>query len=327
MRRRDFVNVIVGTAAAWPLAARAQQAGQVWRVGFLGPSRKSPSPAANYQAFLSELRELGFSEGQNLIIEYQNLDDPRGIFVAAAELMRAQPDLIVASGPEATLQAVVGASRAIPIVIIAINYDPIDRGYVASLARPGGNITGVFYRNLELAAKQLELLSEAFPDRTRLAVYWDAHTAGQWRAAEQAARSLTVKLAPIKLENPPYDFDAAFRSAATGDPQMVLVLSSPFFIPHAPRIAELAIARRLPTMFPAKMWAAAGGLMSYGVEFAPMYRRAGAFVARILKGARPADLPIEQATKFETVVNLKTAKAIGITLPTSILLRADEVIE
>ena len=327
MRRRDFITGIAGSAAALPLAARAQQGGKVFRVGFLGPSRDSPSPAGNYKAFLAELRDLSFSEGQNLIVEYQDLDNSRGVFVAAAELMRTQPDLIVASGPEVSLQAVVGASRAVPIVIIAVNYDPIERGYVGSLARPGGNITGVFYRNLELAAKQLELLIEAFPDRARLVVLWDAHTAGQWRAAEQAAKSLPVKLAPIKLENPPYDFDAAFRVAAAGDAQMALVLSSPFFIPHAPRIAKLAVERRLPTMFTAKMWVAAGGLMSYGVEFAPMYRRAGALVARILKGAKPADLPIEQATKFETVVNLKTAKALGIDLPTSLLLRADEVIE
>jgi putative ABC transport system substrate-binding protein len=327
MRRREFITLVGGTAAVWPLVARAQQPGKPVRVGFFGPNRNSPSPAANLQAFLAELRELGFSEGQNLIVEYQNMDDPRGVFVSAAELMRAQPDMIVAAGPEATLQAVVGASRAIPIVIIAINYDPIQRGYVASLARPGGNITGVVYRPLELAAKQLELLIEAFPDKTRLAVLWDAYTADQWRAAEQAAKSAPVKLQPIKLENPPYDFDAAFRATAAGDAQLVLVLSSPFFIPHGPRIAELAIERRLPTMFTAKIYVSDGGLMSYGVEFAPMYRRAAAYVARILRGTKPADLPIEQAAKFEMVVNLKTAKTIGVTLPTSILLRADEVIE
>jgi len=326
MKRRQFITLI-GGATAWPLAAHAQQTGKPVRVGFFGPSRNSPSPLAHYQAFLAELGELGFSEGQSLIIEYKNVDDSRGAFVAAAELMRAQPDLIVAAGPEVALQAVVGASRAIPIVMIAVNFDPIERGYVGSLSRPGGNITGVVYRQLELAAKQLEILTEAFPDRTRLAVLFDAQSADQLRAAEQAAKSLQVKLQPIKLENPPYDFDAAFRDATAVGAQMVLVLSSPFFIPHGPRIAELAIARRLPTMFIAKIYVEVGGLMSYGVVFDPMYRRAAAFVARILKGAKPADLPIEQATKFEMVVNLKTAKAMGLELPTSILLRANQVIE
>lgn len=327
MKRRKFITLLGGAAATWPLAAHAQQGGKPVRIAFLGPGRNNPSPAANYQAFLAQLQELGFSDGQNLIVEHRAFDDPRGPFVAAAELMRTQPDLVVTSGPEASLQAVVGASRAIPIVIIAVNYDPIERGYVGSLARPGGNITGVVYRPLELAAKQLELLTEAFPDRTRLTVFWDVHTADQLRAAEQAAKSLNVKLQPIKLDNPPYDFDAAFRGAAAGDAQTVLVLSSPFFIPHGPRIAELAIGRRLPTMFTSKIYVEAGGLMSFGVIFAPMYRRAADYVAKILKGAKPADLPIEQPTKFELVVNLKTAKAIGIELPTSILLRADEVIE
>jgi putative ABC transport system substrate-binding protein len=326
MRRRQIISLL-GGAAAWPLATRAQQPGKVHRVGFLGTSLDIPAVAAQYQAFLAELQELGFSEGRNLIIEYRRFNDPRGPFVVAAELMRSQPDLIVASGPEVTLQAVVGASGFIPIVIMAVNYDPIERGYVASLARPGGNITGLFYRQLELAAKQLELLTQAFPDKTRLAVLFDAQSADQFGAAEQAASSMRLELRPLKLEKPPYDFAAAFRTIAQDGAQMILVLSSPHFAESRPQIGQLVIQHRLPTMFIFKAYVEVGGLMSYGVDQIATYRRLADYVAKILKGARPADLPIEQPTKFELVVNLRTAKAIGIELPTAILLRADEVIE
>jgi putative ABC transport system substrate-binding protein len=293
----------------------------VVRIGFLGPS--SPNP--EYQSFLKQLRELGFSEGGNCIIDYRNVDDPRGPFVAAAELMRSQPELIVTAGPEVGLQALVGASGFIPIVMIAINFDPLARGYVASLARPGGNITGVVFQQLELAQKQVELLTHAFPQRTRLAVLFDAQSADQFGAAERTAKALNMQLVPLKLENPPYDFDAAFRSA--GVAQMALVLSSPFFIPYASRMAELAIEHRLPAMFLKESYVEAGGLMSYGADFFLMYGRAADYAAKILRGTKPGDLPVEQANKFELVVNLKTAKAIGVELPTSILVRADRVIE
>jgi putative tryptophan/tyrosine transport system substrate-binding protein len=327
MRRREFITLIGGAAAAWPLTARAQQPGKVIRIGFLGASPDVPAIAAQYRVFLAELRELGFTEGQNLIVEYRRVDDPRGPFVAAAELLRSQVELIVASGPEVALQAVVGASGFIPVVILAVNYDPIERGYVASLARPGGNITGLFYRQPELAAKQLELLTQAFPGKSRLAVLFDEQSADLFGAAEQAARSMRLELQPLKLERPPYDFAAAFRTIVQNGAQMILVLSSPHFAERRPQIGQLVIQHRLPSMFIFKAYVEEGGLMSYGVDQMATYRRLADYVAKILKGARPADLPIEQPTKFELVVNLKTAKAIGIELPTAILLRADEVIE
>jgi putative tryptophan/tyrosine transport system substrate-binding protein len=327
MRRREFISLLGGAPVAWPLAAHGQQAGKVIRIGFIGASLNSSAMAAQYQAFLKELHELGFSEGRNIVVDYRRLDDPRGPFAVAAELMRLQVDLIVATGPEVALQAVVGASRSIPIVIMAVQYDPIERGYVSSLARPGGNITGVFYRQPELAAKQLELLTQTFPEKSRLAVLYDTNSADQFSAAEEAARSMPLELRPLKLEKPPYDFSAAFQTMAQGGAQMVLVLSSPFFVERRPEVAALAIERRLPTMFVFKSYVEAGGLMSYGVEQLAMYRRIGLYVAKILNGTKPADLPVEQPTKFELIVNLKTAKAIGIELPTSILLRADEVIE
>jgi ABC-type uncharacterized transport system substrate-binding protein len=327
MKRRGFITLLGGAAVAWPFAARAQQTGKVWRIGFLGPSLEVPSISAQYQAFLAQLRELGFSEGQNLIVEYRRYDDARGPFAAVAEMMRSQVDLVVAAGPEVALQAVVGASGFIPIVILAVQYDPVERGYVTSLSRPGGNITGVFYRQIELAQKQLELLSQAFPERTRLSVLWDASSADQFNAAELTAKSLPLELRSLKLERPPYDFDAAFQTMAQDAAQMVLVLSSPFFSVQRPRIVELATQHRLPTMFVFKPYVEAGGLMSYGVDQILMYRRAADYVAKIFKGAKATDLPVEQASKFELIVNLKTANAIGVTLPTSILLRADEVIE
>jgi ABC-type uncharacterized transport system substrate-binding protein len=325
--RREFIALLGGAAAAWPLAARAQQSSRLIRLGFLGPTLNNPAAIDPYQAFRTQLVELGFREGQNLTIDYQVVDDLRGPFVTAAELMRSQLDLIVAAGPEASLQAVVGASGFIPVVMIAINFDPLARGYIRSLARPGGNITGLVFQQLELAQKQVELLTQAFPDRTLLAMLFDAQSTDQFGAAERAAKALNLQVQALRLENPPYDFDAAFRGAASGGAQMVLVLSSPFFLPHRHQIVELANMHRLPSMFIAKHWAQVGGLMSYGADFSLMYRRAADYVAKILKGAKPAELPVEQATKFELVVNLKTARAIGIELPTAILLRADEVIE
>jgi putative ABC transport system substrate-binding protein len=280
-----------------------------------------------YRTFLAQLRMLGFNDGQNLTVTYGAVDDPRGLSAVATELMRSAPELVVVSGTEVMLQAVQAVSRTIPIVLIAVNFDPIARGYVVSLARPGGNITGVVFQQLELAQKQVELLTQAFPGKTRLAVLYDAQTADQFAAAEHSAKSLNLQIQGHKLHKLPYDFDATFRSVVAVDAQMVLVQSSPHFIPHQPRIGELAKAHRLPTMFLYRPYVDAGGLMSYGVDFPPMYRRTADYVAKILNGTKPADLPIEQATKFEMVVNLRTARAIGIELPTSILLRADEVIE
>jgi putative ABC transport system substrate-binding protein len=327
MKRREFITLIGGAAAAWPLTVRAQQSSRLIRLGFLGPTLNNPPAIEQYQAFLTQLGELGFNEGQNLTIDYRLLDDPRGPFVVAAELMRSPPDLIVTTGPETSLQAFVGASGFIPVVMIAINFDPLARGYIPSLPRPGGNITGLVFRQLELAQKQVELLTQAFPNRTRLAMLFDANSADHFGAAERAAKALNLQVQALRLENPPYDFDAAFASAASDGAQMVLVLSSPFFLPYRARIIELANTHRLPSMFMVKHWAQAGGLMAYGADFPLMFRRAADYVAKILKGTKAADLPVEQATKFELIVNLKTAKAIGIELPTAILLRADEVIE
>jgi putative tryptophan/tyrosine transport system substrate-binding protein len=236
-------------------------------------------------------------------------------------------DLVVAVGTETALQAVLAASRTIPVVVWAINYDPVALGYVHSLVRPGGNVTGIVSLQTELAAKQVELLTQAFPGRTRLGILWDQISGDQFAVAERQAKLLSLDVQSLKLERPPYDFDAAFRRLGEGSPQMLLVLSSPFFGSARSSIAELAIQQRLPTMFIFKTYVEAGGLMSYGVNAQANYRQLGFYAAKIFSGAKPADLPVEQAVKFELVVNLKTARAIGVDVSTDIQLRADEIIE
>ena len=210
-RRREFITLLGGAAAAWPLAARAQQAGAVARVGVIGPSLESPASKIAYPTFLAELRKLGFIEGQNLVVEFRRIDQgmPKA-FTGANELAAAKANVLFAFGPELALQAAAAARPALPIVILANNYDPIARGYVASLAQPGGNITGIFSRQPELAVKQLALLAEAFPDRTRVAALWDEQSADQFSEAERASQSMRLSLRSLKLDKPPYDFAAAF---------------------------------------------------------------------------------------------------------------------
>jgi putative ABC transport system substrate-binding protein len=293
-----------------------------------GAAPDSPLFAMGHPAFRDELRKLGFIVGHNLIVEFRSTVQEAGrVYADAAELVRSNVDLIVAIGPELAVKAAHAASRKIPIVMYAFNFDPIARGYVQSLARPGGNVTGVFTRQPELAVKQVEILKETFPDRGRLSVLWDALSADQFEAAERTAQALHLDLQTIKLERPPYDFAEAFRRLAESHPQMLLVLSSPFFGTHIREIAEQTIRYRLPAMFIYKGYVDNGGLLSYGVDIKAGFRRLAGYVAKILNGVQPAELPVEQPTKFELVVNLKTAKAIGIELPISLLLRADEVIE
>jgi putative tryptophan/tyrosine transport system substrate-binding protein len=327
MRRRDFVT-LAGSAAVWPFAARAQQQGKQARIGFLSSLPDNPMMVAGYSAFSNELRQRGWIEGQNLIIEYRYINDPKTDLAAqVADLVRSNIDLLVTGGPENVLQTAVNATRTIPIAMMAVNFDPIARGYVASLAQPGGNVTGIFFRQLELAQKQLELLTQAFPERKKIAALYDALSADQFAASEKTATQMNLEFHGLKLENPPYDFNAAFHALAQGSAQMLLVLSSPYFTSSQRLIAGLAIEQHLPTMFIFRTYVEAGGLMSYGVDFVAMNRRIADYVDKILNGAKPADIPVEQPTKFELTVNLKTARAIGVEVPLSIQLRADEVIE
>jgi putative ABC transport system substrate-binding protein len=328
MRRRDFLTLLGGAAAsvAWPLAARAQPPGKVARVGLL--SAGSPRSARQWVALDQRLRELGYVEGHTLETAFRNPEGRVERFSAfAVELIHFQPDVIVAAGPETSLRAVKQATSTIPIVMIAIDYDPMALGYVAGLARPGGNITGVSFQQIELTGKRLEILKDALPGITRVAVFWDTFTTDQLGEAVAAARVLGVQLQALELRDPPYDFESAFSAAVQGRAEALVVLVSPVFFRERARIADLALTHRLPTMFGFREWAEEGGLMAYGVNITDLFRHAAIYVDKILKGAKPSDLPVEQPTKFELVINLKTAKALGLTIPPSLLLRSDQIIE
>jgi putative ABC transport system substrate-binding protein len=308
-----------------PLSANAQPPGKVFRVGVLLPA--SPGLPI-HQAFTQRLQALGYVEAQNLALEVRAAEGQfERLPGLAAELVRLHVDVIVASGPEATLRAARGATETIPIVMRARDYDPIALGYVAGLARPGGNITGVVQQRLEVTAKQLELLKEALPTLTRVAVLWDDASADQRRAAEAAARPLGVQLQLLEVRQPPYEFAGAFAAAAQGQAEALWVLNSPIFFMQRDHIMDLVAKSRLPTMFGLPESARAGGLMAYDVDNVDTWRRVADYVDKILKGAKPADLPVEQPTKFELVINLKTAKALGITIPPHLLVLADEVLQ
>jgi putative ABC transport system substrate-binding protein len=327
VKRREFITLLGGAAAAWPLAAGADQ--RIARVGVLGPSLDSvPAVKTAYPFFSAELRKLGFEAGRNLLVEYRSFDQgPAQAAAQVKELADWKADALFVISIEFALRAAAAAQPPIPIIMAAINFDPVAKGFVQSLSRPNGNVTGVDTRWEEITAKQVEVLQEAFPGRKSLGVLWDAVSAEQFRAAERETAARGLELRGFSFEKPPYDFAAAFRTLAQDGAQMVLISSSPLFSLYSVKIAELAIEHRLPTMFILKFYVEDGGLMSYGVDFAWVMRRGASFVAKILRGAKPADLPVEQADRFEFAVNLKTAKAIGVTLPTAFLLRADEVIE
>jgi ABC-type uncharacterized transport system substrate-binding protein len=307
-----------------PLAAQAQGVGKGFRVGVLFPLAPGEPTV---QAFQQRLQELGYVEGQNLALKVRGAEGQFERFPdLAAELVQLHVDVIVAVGPEAALRAARGATATIPIVMIARDYDPIARGYVAGLARPGGNITGLVQQRLELTAKQLELLKEALPTVTRVAVLWDEASADQRRAAEVAARWSGVELQAVELRQPPDEFARAFAAAVQGQAEALLVLTSPIFWQQREHLLDLVTKSRLPTMFGIAEFARLGGLMGYDVNNIELWRHAADYVDKILKGAKPADLPVEQPTKFELVINLKTAKALGLTIPPHLLVLADEVI-
>jgi putative ABC transport system substrate-binding protein len=326
MRRRELIILLGSSIAVRPLFAHAQQEAQIARVGYLSPNPRESFSA--FDAFTSELAGLGYRDGQNLSIDFRFVgDDIRGLSKAAAELVQKNVDVVVADGPEAALQAALRASSSVPVVILAVNYDPVARGYIASLAHPGGSVTGMVYRQTDLAEKQLQLLREAVPEATHLAVLWDALSGDQMGALERGAQTRNFTVTSFKLEHPPYDFDAAFRTLAARSPQMVLVLSSPYFNRQRDHVAALARQYRLPTMFTFQSYVEAGGLMFYGADTDAMHRRAAHHVAKILRGAKPGDLPVEQPTYLKLVINLATAHAIGLTIPQQVVARADEVIE
>jgi putative ABC transport system substrate-binding protein len=307
------------------LADAQQPKVKVARLGYLSATFTRSSPQT--QVFFDELRKLGYFEGQNLSVEFRNAEGKVDrLPELAAEILRAQVDVVVAPGPEALLRAFSQATRNIPIVMIAIDYDPIELGYISELARPGGNITGIFFRQLELTSKRVELLKEAFPETSRIAIFWDVFSADQVTDAKMAAKAFGSQTQWLQLGNPSYEIENAFQTARQRRANALLVLMSPVFLREATRITGQAVKKRLPAMFGIREFPEAGGLMSYGVNLSDMFRRAATYVDKILKGTKPVNLPVEQPLKFEFVINLEAAKQIGVTIPQSVLFRADKVI-
>jgi putative ABC transport system substrate-binding protein len=324
MRRREFITFIGGAAAAWPLAARAQQPTKILRVGTVAGTPKS-SP--QWAAFERRMGELGYQEGRNFSFDFLQVASADEYEALYRKLAARAPDAILAIGPEIGLKSALAVTRTLPIVMIAIDYDPLARGYITSLARPAGNVTGVVFQQIELAAKRIQLIKDDFPNRPAATMFWDQLSSDQWEAARSTAGALGLQLSGIELRGAPYDYEAALGQAPPDHRGMLIVPTSPFFFRDRARLAEFALRHRILSMFVFREWVDAGGLLCYGPSITALFGRVAEFVDRIARGAKPADLPIEQPTKFEMVVNLKTAKAIGIDLPTSILLRADEVIE
>ena len=321
-----MIALLVGIALAPLLSTRAAEPARMFHVGMV--NLNSPRSAPFNVAFEQRLRERGYVEGHNLAIDFLGLDGHLDrLPEAMEELVRRKVDVILAAGQEVVLKAAKQATGTIPIVMIAISYDPVALGYVGSLARPGGNITGVFLRQPELTGKRLELLKRTVPDIARTIVFWDAYGADQVDVAATVARSLQLPIKSVELRDPPYDYARALEAAQPRPGDALLFTTSSFFLRDRDRLAELALQHRLPSMFTQREITEAGGLMSYGTNIPAMFRLAADYVVKILKGTAPADLPVQQPTTFELVVNLKTAKALVLTLPQSILARADEVIE
>jgi len=328
--RREFIGTLAGALLAAPRASEAQPATKVPRIGILGISPVART-GSRLEAFLLGLRDLGYVEGRNIVIEYRDHGGKvERLPTLAAELVALKVDVIVAANTGAGL-ASMQTTKTLPIVVAAAA-DPVTSGLVGSLARPGGNVTGLSALAPELVGKCLELLSQAVPGVSRVAILWQPGVLGErteqdlLKGAEVAARALGVRLQIVEARGPA-DFDRAFSEMTRARAGALTVLGSPMLNSERRRLVDLAAKNRLPAVYPWREFVDTGGLMSYGANLADNYRRAAIYVDKILKGTKPGDLPVEQPTKFELVINLKTAKALGLTIPPSLLGRADEIIQ
>jgi putative ABC transport system substrate-binding protein len=326
MRRRKFI-ALLGGAAALPFAARAQQAGKIWRIGMLDTTPAALN-GANIAAFRQEMRRLGYAEGTNLVIEYRSgAGRPEQFPDLAAELVRLNVDLIVTRGTPAVLAAK-KATTTLPIVMAAIG-EPVETGAVASLAKPGGNVTGLSSFVTELTAKRVEIMREVLPAISRIALLdnmANGSVPAQWDEAKRASAAFGMQ-PNLHDVRKPEDIEAAFDAIAAQRNEALLAGLDSVVIANRARVIELAAKHRLPAIYASREFVEEGGLLSYGTHYGDLYRRAAIYVDKIFKGAKPADLPVEQPTKLEIVINLKSAKALGLTMPPSLLARADDVIE
>jgi putative ABC transport system substrate-binding protein len=326
MERRKFTSFVVA-ALATPSFARAQSGKKTWRVAYLAALSREASDAW-FPAFRDGMRELGYVEGRNLVIDQRySRGDIQALTGLASELAALKPDVFLTYGAEAT-QAADKAGKAIPVVFANIQ-DPIASGVVGSLARPGGNITGLSDSHAASVTKRLELLKEALPGASRVAILWRPGNGShllQLKDLQAAAPTLGLAVLPFPVRNAA-EIESAFATLKAERVDAVQLLGDALLTSNQGRIAQLALKNRVASMYTLRVFANAGGLIAYGADFRDLFRRAAVYVDRILKGAKPADLPVEQATKFDLVINLKTAKAIGVTVPRSVLLRADHIIE
>jgi len=328
MRRREFLGAL-GAAAAWPLAARAQQPQRMRRIGVLGPSNADDADyQARHGAFLQELQRLGWTIGHNLQFDYRyGAGDVGRIRAVAAELVALMPDVIVASGTS-TIGPLLQVTRTVPVVF-PVAVDPVGAGFVESLARPGGNATGFITFEFNFASKWLELLREIAPNVTRVAVLRDfanSTDVGQLGVLHAAAPALRMEVSPLNMQDVPAIERAIAAFARTSNGGLI-VTAGALALVHRELIVGLAARHHLPAVYPFRYHVVSGGLLSYGPNFIDQYRHAAGYVDRILKGEKPADLPVQAPTKYELAINLKTAKALGLTVPPTLLARADEVIE
>jgi putative ABC transport system substrate-binding protein len=333
MRRRSFIRLLAGAAVSWPLGTPAQEGARIPRIGFLVPGYAEGPDASRVMmnAIIEGLSDLGYTEGQNIVIERRfGESNPDRLREAAAMLVERQVNVIVAQSTTAARPAK-QATSLIPIVGIGMA-DPVEDELVASLARPGGNVTGTTFLGPELVSKRLQFLRDAVPQLSRVAVLWhpraysDRTTTGMLNVIQSAAQTFGIQLQLVAADGPD-DIAAAFSTMTKGRAGALAVFPSPMLFAEYPRIVSLASENRLPAIYAAREGAVLGGLMSYGANLPDLSRRTATYVDKILKGAKPADLPIQQPTKFEFVVNLKAAKSLGITVPPTVLAQADEVIE
>ena len=324
MKRREFITLLGGAAAAWPLAAHTQQLTTL-RVG----SCSLRNPAIGFlEAFSLRMTELGYVVGQNLTLDYIDLQGRADRYGAAMrQLVERKADILIAFGPEDALKAAIAATKTIPIVMAAIDFDPFALGYVTSLARPSGNITGIVLAQIELAAKRLQLVKDAFPAISKATVFWDRLSADQWYATRDNAVKFGFDIAGIELRDYPYDYARALAQAPPDHRNFLFAMTSPLFARDRDQIVQFSLLNRLPSMFVFREYVDQGGLMSYGPNRIVMSRRLADYVHRIARGAKPSELPIERPTIFELIINLRTAKALGLEFSQAMLLRADEVIE
>ena len=327
MERRRLLGTmgraIAGATVGGASDARAQEAQKSLRVA---TANAQPRTAPQWVAFVQRMADLGYREGRNFTFDYVQVQDAAMWDAAYREVVARKPDIVLGAGPESSLKAALAAAGGQPVVMLAVDYDPLAKGYVRSLSRPGENVTGIYFQSIELLGKRLELVKQAVPSVTTMVVFWDRSSADHWAAVGTVALQFGLQLKGVEFRDRPYDYERALvESGAAGN--LLYAGGSPFFFLDRVRLAEIALRHRMAVISEVRELAFAGNLMSYGPSLTAMFARAANYVDRIARGAKPGDLPVEQPTQFEFVLNLRTARALGIAIPQLLLARADEVIE